>query len=50
MKSSETALWKTSDMNEILLTSGQNDPNGMFVDSNGTYHLYYQCEASHSHD
>lgn len=21
-----------------------NDPNGMFVDSNGTWHLYYQCE------
>jgi beta-fructofuranosidase len=21
-----------------------NDPNGMFVDENGTYHLYYQCE------
>jgi hypothetical protein len=20
-----------------------NDPNGMFLDSNGTYHLYYQC-------
>jgi beta-fructofuranosidase len=20
-----------------------NDPNGMFVDENGTYHLYYQC-------
>jgi beta-fructofuranosidase len=21
-----------------------NDPNGMFVDENGTYHLYYQCK------
>jgi len=21
-----------------------NDPNGMFLDANGTYHLYYQCE------
>ena len=21
-----------------------NDPNGMFVDKNGTWHLYYQCE------
>lgn len=21
-----------------------NDPNGMFVDDNGTWHLYYQCE------
>jgi beta-fructofuranosidase len=20
-----------------------NDPNGMFVDANGTWHLYYQC-------
>ena len=20
-----------------------NDPNGMFVDSEGVYHLYYQC-------
>ena len=20
-----------------------NDPNGLFVDANGTYHLYYQC-------
>lgn len=20
-----------------------NDPNGMFLDGNGTYHLYYQC-------
>lgn len=20
-----------------------NDPNGMFRDANGTYHLYYQC-------
>lgn len=20
-----------------------NDPNGMFLDANGTYHLYYQC-------
>jgi beta-fructofuranosidase len=23
-----------------------NDPNGCFVDNNGTYHLYYQCEFS----
>lgn len=22
-----------------------NDPNGMFKDSNGTWHLYYQCEC-----
>jgi beta-fructofuranosidase len=22
-----------------------NDPNGMFVDGNGTYHLYYQCKS-----
>jgi beta-fructofuranosidase len=21
-----------------------NDPNGMFVDDNGTWHLYFQCE------
>jgi beta-fructofuranosidase len=21
-----------------------NDPNGMFVDQNGIYHLYYQCK------
>lgn len=21
-----------------------NDPNGMFVDASGVYHLYYQCE------
>lgn len=21
-----------------------NDPNGMFVDSDGVWHLYYQCE------
>jgi len=21
-----------------------NDPNGMFLDADGTYHLYYQCE------
>jgi hypothetical protein len=20
-----------------------NDPNGMFIDAEGTYHLYYQC-------
>jgi beta-fructofuranosidase len=20
-----------------------NDPNGMFLDANGTWHLYYQC-------
>jgi beta-fructofuranosidase len=24
-----------------------NDPNGMFVDANGTWHLYYQCKLSH---
>jgi hypothetical protein len=23
-----------------------NDPNGMFIDSNGTYHLYYQCTST----
>lgn len=22
----------------------QNDPNGMFLDGDGVYHLYYQCE------
>lgn len=22
-----------------------NDPNGMFVDSDGVWHLYYQCES-----
>ena len=22
-----------------------NDPNGMFVDQDGLYHLYYQCDA-----
>jgi len=22
-----------------------NDPNGMFVDENGTWHLYYQCTS-----
>ena len=22
-----------------------NDPNGLFVDANGLYHLYYQCPA-----
>jgi beta-fructofuranosidase len=21
-----------------------NDPNGMFIDANGTWHLYYQCK------
>ena len=21
------------------------DPNGMFLDAEGTYHLYYQCKA-----
>lgn len=21
-----------------------NDPNGLFIDASGTYHLYYQCE------
>ena len=23
-----------------------NDPNGMFLDADGLYHLYYQCTAS----
>jgi beta-fructofuranosidase len=23
-----------------------NDPNGMFVDADGVYHLYYQCKSS----
>lgn len=23
-----------------------NDPNGMFLDANGTYHLYYQCKVA----
>ena len=23
-----------------------NDPNGMFVDANGTWHLYYQYDAT----
>jgi len=22
-----------------------NDPNGMFLDANGTWHLYYQCKG-----
>lgn len=26
------------------LTPSQNDPNGMFLDAQGIYHLYYQCE------
>jgi beta-fructofuranosidase len=26
------------------LRNFMNDPNGMFLDANGTYHLYYQCE------
>lgn len=25
-------------------TNFMNDPNGCFVDANGTWHLYYQCE------
>jgi sucrose-6-phosphate hydrolase SacC (GH32 family) len=25
-----------------------NDPNGMFVDEEGIWHLYYQCESQHS--
>jgi beta-fructofuranosidase len=24
-----------------------NDPNGMFVDEDGVYHLYYQCTQPH---
>lgn len=24
-----------------------NDPNGMFLDANGTWHLYYQCKTDH---
>jgi beta-fructofuranosidase len=24
-----------------------NDPNGMFVDEEGIWHLYYQCESPH---
>lgn len=27
-----------------------NDPNGMFVDDNGTWHLYYQCSSSSQTD
>jgi beta-fructofuranosidase len=27
-------------------TQFMNDPNGMFVDANGTYHLYYQCKSA----
>lgn len=23
-----------------------NDPNGMFMDAEGTYHLYYQCKSA----
>ena len=23
-----------------------NDPNGMFLDASGTYHLYYQCKTA----
>jgi beta-fructofuranosidase len=26
-----------------------NDPNGMFLDDNGTYHLYYQCWSPPTH-
>jgi hypothetical protein len=26
-----------------LTTLVQNDPNGLFVDADGVYHLYYQC-------
>jgi beta-fructofuranosidase len=29
-------------------TQFMNDPNGMFVDANGTYHLYYQCKSASS--
>ena len=35
----------------VRLTQRQNfmnDPNGLFVDANGTYHLYYQCTYSYS--
>lgn len=24
----------------------QNDPNSLFIDANGTYHLYYQCKSA----
>jgi beta-fructofuranosidase len=27
-------------------TQFMNDPNGMFVDAEGVYHLYYQCTQS----
>jgi hypothetical protein len=27
-------------------TQFMNDPNGMFVDANRTYHLYYQCKSA----
>lgn len=27
-----------------------NDPNGCFVDANGTWHLYYQCMLLSSND
>jgi len=26
-----------------LLMAAQNDPNGLFVDADGLYHVYYQC-------
>lgn len=28
----------------------QNDPNGMFLDGDGVYHLYYQCESGDSRE
>ncbi|KAL8642768.1 MAG: hypothetical protein Q9228_000559 [Teloschistes exilis] len=27
-----------------------NDPNGMFLDGDGVYHLYYQCENGESRE
>jgi len=28
-----------------LLMAAQNDPNGLFVDADGLYHVYYQCRS-----
>lgn len=28
------------------LKNWMNDPNGLHVDANGMYHLYYQCQSS----
>ena len=33
-------------LDTVLTVDHQNDPNGMFLDADGLYHLYYQCEHS----